>query len=104
MTGLTSLTGTRFNGSSSDQNDRSQVILAFPTHQVVKRKRDIHSVVPLRRCKVLPLRRDRAAKNAALLIGLRLLHAEIEAINASREVQIDVPSNRPQIATSPPTI
>jgi hypothetical protein len=67
-------------------------VIAFPMQRA--RARDVHStevVVPAasqrRRCSVLPLRRGEAGRRAALLVKLRYLHVEIQALNAAENAQ-----------------
>ncbi len=67
-------------------NKQSDVVVAFPTERA--RRRDVRTTpeifapigAPYRRGTVAPLRRGDAAKRAAVLLKVRCLHAEIEAL------------------------
>jgi hypothetical protein len=71
--------------------ESSDVILAFPMERARKVQPPTEVIVPAalrrRRCTVLPLRRGDAAKRAALLVKLRCLHVEIQALNAGENAQ-----------------
>jgi hypothetical protein len=67
-------------------------VIALPMQRA--RARDVHSadvVVPAtsrrRRCSVLPLRRGEAGRRVALLVKLRYLHVEIQALNSAENAQ-----------------
>jgi hypothetical protein len=67
-------------------NAQSDVVVAFPIEPA--RRRAVQKVpdvlapidVPYRGCTVVPLRRGSAAKRAAVLLKVRALHADIEAL------------------------
>jgi hypothetical protein len=70
-------------------------VIAFPMQHA--RARDSHPaevVVPAaprrRRCSVLALRRGEAGRRAALLVKLRWLHVEIQALIAAENAQSSV--------------
>jgi hypothetical protein len=73
-------------------NEWSGVVVPFPAQR--SRARAVQfpadAIVPAaargRRCIVLPLRRAQAAKRAVLLVNLRRLSAEIQALKASDAV------------------
>jgi hypothetical protein len=72
--------------------DPSDVIVAFPMQRARSRNIHLAEVIVLaalrrRRCSVLPLRRGEAARRAALLVRLRWLHVEIQALNALDNAQ-----------------
>jgi hypothetical protein len=67
-------------------------VIAFPVFRA--RASEIHPidvVVPAafrrRRCSVLPLRRGEAARRAVLLVKLRWLHLEIQALQVAESAQ-----------------
>jgi hypothetical protein len=67
-------------------NAWSDVVVTFPTEPA--RRHAVRSIpevlvpidVPHRCCTVVPLRRGSAAKRAAVLLEVRALHADIEAL------------------------
>jgi hypothetical protein len=67
-------------------NRQSDVVVAFPTERSRRHAaRAIPEIfapigAPHRRCTVVPLRRGHAAKRAGVLLKVRCLHAEIEAL------------------------
>jgi hypothetical protein len=80
-------------------NEQSDVVVAFPTERARRRAaRTIPEIfapigAPYRRCTVAPLRRGDAAKRAGVLLKVRCLHAEIEALTAGlRGHQTSAPS------------
>ena len=68
------------------ENKHSDVVVAFPTERARRRgARTIPEIfAPIgaayRPCAVVPLRRGHAAKRAAVLLKVRCLHAQIEAL------------------------
>lgn len=67
------------------QNKHSDVVVAFPTERARRGARIIPEIfapigAPYRPCAVVPLRRGHAAKRAAVLLKVRRLQAEIEAL------------------------
>jgi hypothetical protein len=88
-------TGSWARNSVSAPTQKPPRVIAFPMQRA--RARDIHPaevVVPAasrrRRCAVLPLRRAEAGRRAALLVKLRCLHVEIQALNAAENAQSSV--------------
>jgi hypothetical protein len=65
---------------------QSDVVVAFPTERARRRAaRTIPEILapagaPYSRCTVAPLRRGDAARRAGVLLKVRCLHAEIEAL------------------------
>jgi hypothetical protein len=58
-------------------NTQPDVVVAFPTESASRRA---PIGTPHRRCTVVPLRRGHAAKRVGVLLKVRCLHAEIEAL------------------------
>jgi hypothetical protein len=85
-------TGAWARNSAPAPTQKPPRVIAFPMQRA--RARDVHPaevVVPaaLRRssCSVLPLRCGEAARKAVLLVKLRWLHVEIQALNAAENAQ-----------------
>jgi hypothetical protein len=74
------------NGMQAHIEEPSDVIVVFPMERAREVQPPTEVIVPAalrrRRCSVLPLRRGEAARRAALLVKLRWLHVEIQALNA----------------------
>jgi hypothetical protein len=77
-------------------------VIAFPMQRA--RARDVHPtevVVPAasrrQRCSVLPLRRGEAGRRAALLVKLRYLHVEIQALNFAENAQSSAQRTAPTL-------